>query len=57
MEKELNSAEYLRDLAERLMRVPVMYGTDQSDVSRLYEIARELEWQENNLSDPERTED
>lgn len=43
MAKELNSAEYLRDLAERLMRVPVMYGTDQDDVNRLCEIARELD--------------
>jgi hypothetical protein len=43
VDEELNSAEYLRDLAERLMRVPVMYGTDQGDVSRLYEIAQELD--------------
>lgn len=42
-DKEPTNAEYLRDLAERLMRVPVMYGTDQGDCYRLYEIARELE--------------
>ena len=39
MEKELNEADYLRDLAERLRRIPVMYGTDGGDISRLYEIA------------------
>ncbi len=38
----LSDPEYLRDLAERLMRIPVMYGTDQSDVSRLYDIADKL---------------
>lgn len=32
-------AWFLRDLAERLMGVPVMYGTDQGDVDRLNEIA------------------
>lgn len=32
--------DYLRDLAERLMRVPVMYGVDQGDVDLLYAIAR-----------------
>ena len=35
--------EYLRDLAERLMRIPVVHGTDQGDVSRLLEIARREE--------------
>ena len=39
---ETTDAEYLRDLAERLMRVPVMYGTDQGDVDRLREIATTL---------------
>ena len=34
---------YLRDLAERLMHVPVMYGTDQGDVDTSLTIARELE--------------
>lgn len=56
MTEELNSVDFLRDLAERLMHVPVMYGTDQGDVSRLYDIARELEplyW----LRDPEKNED
>lgn len=43
MAKELNDTEYLRGLAERLMHVPVMYGTDQGDVSRLYRIAERLE--------------
>jgi hypothetical protein len=35
-------AEYLRDLAERLMAVPVMYGVDQSDIDRLNDIARRI---------------
>ena len=35
-------ADFLRDLAERLMVVPVMYGVDQSDVDRLIEIANQL---------------
>ena len=36
-------AEYLRELAERLMSVPIMYGIDQGDVDRLIEIANQLE--------------
>jgi hypothetical protein len=31
---------YLRDLAERLMRVPTMYDVDQGDVDRLGELAK-----------------
>jgi hypothetical protein len=38
-----SDVEYLRDLAERLMHVPVMHGVDQGDVSRLHEIATKLE--------------
>lgn len=38
-----SDAEYLRGLAERLMNVPAMYGTDQSDVDRLGEIAGRME--------------
>jgi hypothetical protein len=38
-----NTADYLRDLAERLMGVPVMYGTNQYDVDRLQALAEELE--------------
>jgi hypothetical protein len=33
--------DYLYDLAERLMRVPALYGVDQSDVDRLISIAAE----------------
>ena len=33
---------YLRELAERLMGIPVMYGTDQGDVERLEQLAGEL---------------
>jgi len=33
---------FLRDLAERLMGVPVMYGTDQGDAERLEQLAAEL---------------
>lgn len=43
MATEKSVPEFLRDLAERLMHVPVMYGTDQGDASRLQEIAGELE--------------
>lgn len=35
-------AAYLRGLAERLMCIPVMHGTDQSDCDRLAEIAESL---------------
>ena len=40
---ELPAAEYLRDLANRLMHVPVEYGTDGYDIDRLAEIARAIE--------------
>jgi hypothetical protein len=43
MEGGVVNADYLRDLAERLMAVPAMYGTDQGDVDRLLEIAKELD--------------
>lgn len=43
MDDELPDVEYLRNLAQRLMYVPVMYGTDQADCDRLYRLARELE--------------
>lgn len=42
-EPEPTTSEYLRDLATRLMGVPIMYGTDQYDVDTLLRIARELE--------------
>lgn len=38
----MGNADYLRDLAERLMQVPVMYGVDQGDVDRLIDIANQL---------------
>lgn len=38
--------EFLRDLAERLRHVPVMYGTDDGDIDRLLVIAREVEGDE-----------
>jgi hypothetical protein len=41
-EPELDNVEYLRDLAGRIFRIPVMYGTDGYDYDRLYRIAREL---------------
>ena len=40
--KELNDTEYLRNLAERLMHIPIMHGTDQRDISRLERIAKRL---------------
>jgi hypothetical protein len=42
-DKELPPAAYLRDLANRLMFVPIMYGTDGYDVDRLAKIARQIE--------------
>jgi len=31
--------DYLKDLAERLRNVPVMYGTDEGDIDQLQSIA------------------
>lgn len=39
---ELNEADFLRDLANRLMNVPVRYGVDGGDIDRLAEIAAAL---------------
>lgn len=39
----MGPADYLVDLAERLMHVPVEHGIDQGDVHALCEIARQLE--------------
>lgn len=52
-----NDADYLRDLAERLMRVPVMYGTNQCDCDRLLEIATKLTGDVNDLQKYGRQED
>lgn len=35
----MRSSDFLRDLAERLMGVPVMHGVDQGDVDRLMSLA------------------
>lgn len=40
---QLSDSKYLRDLAERLMHVPVMHGVDQSDADRLIAVARNIE--------------
>lgn len=40
---ELSAVAYLRNLSDRLMHVPVMYGTDQYDSERLREIASKIE--------------
>lgn len=42
-DEKLNDVQYLRDLAERVFRIPVKYGTDQYDTDRLCRIARKLE--------------
>lgn len=34
-----SGSDFLRDLADRLMGVPVMYGVDQGDVDRLRALA------------------
>lgn len=41
--QELSPVEYLRNLSDRLMEVPCMYGTDQYDCDRLNEIAHLME--------------
>ncbi len=43
---ELLPSEYLKDLAQRIFRIPVMYGVDQYDYERLNEIARDLAQQQ-----------
>lgn len=42
MDRFDDDVDFLADLAERLMHIPVMYGTDEGDVSRLRDIARHL---------------
>jgi hypothetical protein len=44
--KTTSDSDYLRELAERLRRIPVMYGTDDGDIDRLCEIAKQLERKE-----------
>ena len=39
---KMADSEYLRDLAERLRHIPVMYGTDGYDIDRLEQIAKRL---------------
>lgn len=48
-EEELPDADFLRDLAERIFRIPVMYGVDQGDTDRLLRIAGTLPAQEIDL--------
>ena len=40
--QKTDDVTFLRDLAERLMHVPPMYGTDQGDSDRLIRIAADL---------------
>lgn len=47
-----HTAVWLRNLADRLMSVPVMYGVDQSDAESLLRLAAQL-----GDTDPMRTED
>lgn len=42
-------ADYLRELGERLMKIPVEHGTDQGDVFRLNEIAEGIAARSQNL--------
>ena len=41
-EPEESDADYLRGLAERIRLIPVMYGVDGGDITRLYELAWKL---------------
>jgi hypothetical protein len=36
---------YLRNLADRIFRIPVMYSVDQGDCDKLREIARAIEYE------------
>jgi len=38
-----DKVEFLRELAEKLLHIPVCYGTDDGDIDTLLIIARELE--------------
>ncbi len=40
---ELGTAAYLRDLADRIMHIPTMYGVDTYDIDRLGRIAAHVE--------------
>ena len=35
----MRGSDFLRDLAERIYRIPVMHGVDQGDVDRLIDLA------------------
>ena len=41
--EEISDAEYLRNLMERIGRIPGTYGVDGYDMDRLREIASKLE--------------
>ena len=43
--------DYLRDLAERLMRIPPLYNVDRSDVDRLRSIASRYETMRRTIED------
>jgi hypothetical protein len=42
-DREQSDPDFLRDLADRIMHIPVVHNLDQGDVDRLLEIARKLE--------------
>ena len=37
------ACDFLRDLAERLREIPVIYGTDEGDIDQLEEVAASIE--------------
>ena len=39
MPHNMSDADYLRHLAECVRQIPIMYGVDDYDIDRLYEIA------------------
>jgi len=43
--------DFLRDLAERLRRIPVMYGVDEGDVDTLYSMTAEAAPEQDPVSD------
>ncbi len=45
-EEPIGDAQYLDELAEKILHIPVMHGTDDRDYQRLREIAEEIRRQQ-----------
>lgn len=42
IEGMLSDAEFLQDLGDRILKIPVMHGVDEYDRDELYDIARRV---------------